>query len=162
MNSLWLESANLHLHSLLLLISLVMIFSMMRIKRRSPQITVAVKTWSNMEHLMTWICPLHPPPTPTRHHCALCFLSVTHNTVPLPCALTLHIGIHVVQLLDRSTLYQKTYFALQLTGQPPPNQSNTLHTNVGFQICRADNLVITLHTFSECFISWRRRTLDLR
>ena len=81
MNSLWLESANLHLHSLLLLISLVMIFSMMRIKRRSPQITVAVKTWSNMEHLMTWICPLHPPPTPTRHHCALCFLSVTHNTV---------------------------------------------------------------------------------
>ena len=120
MNSLWLESANLHLHSLLVLISLVMIFSMMRIKRRSPQITVAVKTWSNMEHLMTWICPLHPPPTPTRHHSALCFLSVTHNTVPLPCALTLHIGIHVVQLLNRSTLYQKNMLPYSWQANRPP------------------------------------------
>ena len=79
MNSLWLESANLHLHSLLLLISLVMmIFSMMRIKRRSPQITVAVKTWSNMEHLMTWICPLHPPQGTTA-------LSASCQSPTIPC-----------------------------------------------------------------------------
>ena len=58
--------------------------------------------------------------------------------------------------------FTKEYVALQLTGRPPPNQSNTLHTNVGFQICRADNLVITLHTFSERFISWLRRILNLR